>query len=142
MKKFLFPLAVVMILSSVSCSSPYKYFGKNYPATENPELFFRAEDVPRAYEEMGKLEVELPESHKLEKIQKKVIAIAAKHGADAVMIDNFDMTTGGFTTVSSSGGGRNKDGGNYNVGAKTTRVEKDVLVKATLLKFKDNIHRE
>lgn len=71
-----------------------------------------AEDVPYEFEKMGKLEVELPETTKMEKIQKKVVEIAGKHGADAIMIDNFDMETGKFTIVSNRGGRKGKDGSN------------------------------
>lgn len=134
-----FTLFVVFMMAC--CSSPYKYLGKTYPQTGIPELFFRSADVPKDYEEMGKLEVQLPSSKKLEKIQDKVIEIAGDHGADAVLIDNFDMKTGGFTTVSSNTGKREKEGQNYNVGAQTTEVKKDILVKATLVKFKENLNR-
>ena len=135
-------LAVVMIAGLSSCGNPYKYLGKSYAPTSDPELFFRESDVPADFEQMGKLEVELPESKNMDKIQKKVVDIAAKKGADAVMIDNFDMTTGGFTTVES--GARKKDkknSGDVSYGAKAgkTKVNKNVMVKATLLKFKENI---
>lgn len=133
--------SIAMTMVMASCSNPYKYFGKTYAETENPEIFFRSEDVPQEYEEMGKLEVELPASKKMEKIQNKVVQIAGKHGADAVMIDNFDMETGAFTTVSSRGGKKNEDGSKYDVGAQKTEVEKDIAVKATLLKFEKNIDR-
>ena len=61
---------------------------------------------------------------------------AAKHGADAVIIDNFDLTTGGFTSGTVGGGKAGKKGGAVGVSTSKTKVNKNVQVKATLIKYK------
>ena len=88
----------VLLTILASCSSPFSYFGKTYPATENPEMFFREADVTKEFEVMGKLQAEMPADNNSDKMQRKVMREAAKRGADAVLIDNFDLTTGGFTS--------------------------------------------
>ena len=142
MKFSLYTLVLVLATVMVSCGNPYKYLGKSYAPTTDPELFFRDADVPADFEQMGKLEVQMPDSKKMDKIQKKLVDIAASKGADAVMIDNFDMETGGFTTVQS--GAKNKKKGDdndfsYGATAGKTKVDKNIVVQATLLKFKENI---
>lgn len=142
MKYSLYALVLIMASIMVSCGNPYKYLGKSYAPTTDPEMFFRDADVPADFEQMGKLEVTMSEKKNMDKIQKKLVEIAATKGADAVMIDNFDMETGGFTTVTAGSKNKNKGGDSdftYGASAGKTKVNKDIVVQATLLKFKDNI---
>jgi len=125
-----------ILLFGASCSSPFSYFGKTYPATENPELFFREADVKKEYEVMGKLQAEMPADNNSDKLQRKVMREAARKGADAVIIDNFDLTTGGFTSGGVGGGKRGKKGGSVGVSTSSTKVKKNINVEATLIKYK------
>jgi hypothetical protein len=127
--------AMMLVLLS-SCSSPFSYFGKTYPATENPEMFFREADVKKEFEVMGKLQAEMPADNNSDKMQRKVMREAAKRGADAVLIDNFDLTTGGFTSGGVGGGKRGKKGGSVGVSTSSTKVKKNINVEATLIKYK------
>ena len=131
--------AVVLLVAS--CGNPYKYLGKAYPPTPASEMYFREADVPEPFEIMGKLEVEMPDSRSTDKIQRKVMQIAASKGADAVMIDNFDFTTGGFTS-GTVGGGKSGKKGSVGVSTSKTKVDKNIQIKATLLKFKSNIPKK
>ena len=128
----------VLVLVIASCGNPYKYLGKSYAPTPEADMFFREADVPEPFEIMGKLEVEMPDSRSTEKIQRKVMQIAASKGADAVMIDNFDFTTGGFTS-GTVGGGKSGKRGSVGVSSSKTKVDKNIQIKATLIKFKSNI---
>lgn len=83
----------------IACAKPYKYLGRAYVPTPVVKLYFREADVFEPYEVMGKLDVALPSSMNMNKIQSKVMAIARSKGADALIIDNFDQTTGGFVTT-------------------------------------------
>jgi len=125
-----------IVLTMASCSSPFSYFGKTYPATENPEMFFREADVQKEFEVMGKLQAEMPADNNSDKMQRKVMREAAKRGADAVLIDNFDLTTGGFTSGGVGGGKRGKKGGSVGVSTSSTKVKKNINVEATLIKYK------
>jgi hypothetical protein len=119
-----------------SCGDPYKYLGKTYPRTLNPEMFFREADVQKEFEVMGQLEVEMPENKNMDRIQRRLLTIASDKGADAILITNFDMTTGGFTSVGAGGGKRGKKGGNISGGVSSTDVRKDIQVQAQLLKYR------
>ncbi len=132
-------ITIVAVLALVSCGSPYKYIGKSYAPTPQAEMFFREADVPEPFELMGKLEVELPDSKSTEKIQNKVMQIAATKGADAVLIDNFDFTTGGFTSGGVGAGKSGKKGGSVGVSTSKTKIDKNINIKATLLKYKSRI---
>jgi hypothetical protein len=124
------------LLLFVACSSPFNYLGKTYPPTMNPELFFREQDIGKDYEIMGKLQVEMPGNKNMEKIQRRIMQKAAQNGADAVLIDNFDLVTGGFATGGVGAGKRGKKGGSVGVSTSKTKVEKDVLIEATLIKYR------
>ncbi len=120
-----------------ACNSPFNYLGKTYPPTYNPEMFFREQDIKKEFEVMGKLQAELPSKKSMDKIQNKIMQEAANRGADGVLIDNFDLTTGGFTTGRVGAGKAGKKGGSVGVSTSKTNVEKDVLIKATLIKYKN-----
>ena len=85
---------------------------------------------------MGKLEAEMPAENNSDKLQRKVMREAARKGADAVLIDNFDLTTGGFTSGSVGGGKRGNKGGSAGASTSSTRVKKNINVEATLIKYK------
>jgi len=133
MNRFIITLTVVIL---ASCSNPFNYLGKTYPPTYNPELFFREQDIQKEYEVMGKLQTEMPGNTNMEKVQRKIMQKAASNGADAVLIDNFDLVTGGFSSGSVGGGKRGRNGGSVGVSTSKTKVEKDVLIEATLIKYR------
>ena len=68
------------------------------------------------------------------------MAIARSKGADALIIDNFDQTTGGFVTtgVGATSAG---DNGSVSGSKRRTDIKKDIVVKASLLKYKKNIQQ-
>ncbi|HEX5002421.1 MAG TPA: hypothetical protein VFW78_07980 [Bacteroidia bacterium] len=138
MKRLFSVLFVVTALAGCG-SSPYKYFGKSYAPTVNAEMFFREADIPEPFEIMGKMDVKMSSKKSTEKIQRKVMQIAASKGADAVIIDNFDQQAGGFTSVGGGGGKSNKHGGSVSGGVSKTKINQDVVIKATLVKYKKNI---
>ncbi len=131
-----FSVALGSAIILAACGSPYRYLGKTYPSTPSAELFFREADIPYAFEIMGKLDVEMPANRSTVKIQKKVMQIAADNGANVVLIDNFDLSTGGFTSAAVGGDGVGNNGGAAGASARKTRVNKNINVKATLVKYK------
>lgn len=133
MRRILILLSIALM---ASCGSPFNYLGKTYPPTYDPELFFREQDIQKEYEVMGKLQTEMPGNTNMEKVQRKIMNKAAQNGADAVLIDNFDLVTGGFTSGSVGGGKRGKKGGSVGVSTSRTKVTKDVQIEATLIKYR------
>ena len=67
-------ILLALLLTLASCSSPFSYFGKTYPATENPEMFFRESDVGKEFEVMGKLEAEMPAEKNTESFRRRLCA--------------------------------------------------------------------
>jgi len=138
MKKLVF--TVISLTLFVSCSNHYKYFGRTYAPTEDAQLYFREADISEPFEIMGKMDVTVPEKMKTEKIQRKVQSTAAKKGADAIIIDNFDMQAGSFVTTGGNVSRQSEDGRTKGEGGKSkTKIKKDIVVKASLIKFKKNI---
>jgi hypothetical protein len=134
MRKLLFVLTLSTLL--IACAKPYKYLGRAYVPTPVVKLYFREADVVEPYEVMGKLDVALPSNMNMNKIQSKVMAIARSKGADALIIDNFDQTTGGFVTTG-VGATSSGDNGNVSGSKRRTDIKKDIVVKASLLKYKE-----
>jgi hypothetical protein len=138
MKKLL--LFTVITIALTACGgNPYKYFGKSYAPTNAVGMYFREADISEPFEIMGKMDVEVSEKKSTEKIQQKLVEIAAQKGADAIIIDNFDQQAGGFTSVGAGGGKSNRKGGSVGGGVSSTEIKKDIVVKATLVKYKKNI---
>jgi len=138
MKRLFSILFVVTALAGCG-SSPYKYFGKSYAPTTNAEMFFREADIPEPFEIMGKMDIKMSAKKSTDKIQRKVMQIAAQKGADAVIVDNFDQEAGGFSSVGAGGGKSNRHGGSVGAGASKTKINQDIVIKATLVKYKKNI---
>lgn len=135
MKRTVFQLFLVSFLAIVlfSCSSP-DYLGKSYPPTENVDIFFREADIKKDYEVMGKVMVEVPQKKSLQKAQSKIENLAKAKGADAILFDDVNTRSTGYTRA---GGGASK-GGKVSVGGSVSKT-KDTEVKqvdATLLKYK------
>ncbi|NUM51460.1 MAG: hypothetical protein HUU48_10125 [Flavobacteriales bacterium] len=138
MKKFLF--AAVSVVLFTACANHYKYFGRTYAPTSDAQLYFRETDISEPFEVMGKMDVTVPEKMKTEKIQRKVQSTAAKKGADAIIVDNFDMQAGSFITTGGNISRESEDGRTKGEGGKSkTKIKKDIVVKASLVKFKKNI---
>jgi hypothetical protein len=138
MKKNLF--IALIALSLAGCGGdPYKYFGKSYAPTNMVQMYFREADIPETYEVMGKMDIVMSAKKSTEKIQQKLMQVAATKGADAVIIDNFDQQAGGFTSVGAGGGKSNRKGGSVGGSVSSTEIQQDVVVKATLIKYKKNI---
>jgi len=139
MKKIFNHLLMLGIISITlaSCSkSSFDYLGKSYPATTNPEIFMRDQDVPRDYEVMGKVTAEVPYNKKLKYIQNKVMNLASQNGADAVLFSDVSIRSTGYSEAS---GGASTGGKRGVFGGSVSKVNDNELksVEAMLLKYKD-----
>jgi len=77
-------LILALGLFSFHSVKAQKYFGKSYSATKNVEEFYDSSDVKKGYTVMGKAEMDKG-FRSLEKCQLKIIELAQKKGADAVI---------------------------------------------------------
>ncbi len=139
MKKYLNHLLIfgIIVISLASCSkSSFDYLGKSYPATTNPEIFMRDQDVPRDYEVMGKVTAEVPYNKKLKYIQNKVMNLASQNGADAVLFSDVSIRSTGYSKAS---GGASTGGKKGVFGGSVSKVNDSEVksVEAVLLKYKD-----
>ena len=140
MKKFVNYLVIVGIVATslISCSkSSFDYLGKSYPATSNPEIFMRDQDVPFDYEVMGKVTAEVPYNKKLKYIQNKVMNLASHNGTDAVLFSDVNIRSTGYSKAScgaSSGGKKGVFGGSVSK-VNDSEVKS---VEAVLLKYNKN----
>lgn len=124
-----------LALFTVSCSkSSFDYLGKSYAPTQNPDIFFRTEDVPKDYEVMGKVTAEVPYHKKLKYLQAKVEKVAREHGADAILFSDVNIRSTGYTR---SGGGASA-GRKVRVGGSVSKTSDNEVksIEATLIKYK------
>ena len=81
---------LMMMGTFVACSPSINYLGKVYEPTTQIEVFYDKQDISTAYEVMGIMKNTGSEfeSDNLESIQKEMVKIARKKGADAVLIES------------------------------------------------------
>jgi len=130
--------SILIFLFGIFCISKsysQKYFGKSYTPTQVIDEFYDIADVTKGYTVMGKTELGKG-FRSLEKTQQKIIELARKKGADAVI---FTMEEEVFGTSTSSGGNisQKKDGKKATVASSSTTTDlKEKTVKATFIKYK------
>ena len=124
-----------MILTSSCSKSSFDYIGKTYPATSNPEIFMRDQDVERDYEVMGKVIAEVPYNKKLKYVQNKVMNVARQNGADAVLFSDVGIRSTGYSRAS---GGGSTGGRKGRIGGNVSRVKDSEVktIEAVLIKYK------
>lgn len=132
MMKSLLSFAALIFL--FCCCNPVLYYGRTYPATTNVDIFFRESDVKQPHEIMGKVIYEVTAKRRSEKVQGKLLKKGKKHGADAIIYDDIELTRTGSNTTGGAGGAILKRGFLGIFGART-RYAKGQQVKGTLLKY-------
>ena len=135
-------LTRVLILFSipalVSCNRVI-YYGRAYPPTVNPALYFRESKVTEPFEEMGKATIEVSAKRRSEKIQNKFVRKAENKGADAILFDDISLTNTGTTSGGAAAGAEIKHG-LFGIFGSKTKISRGQRIKVTLLKYKRNIN--
>jgi hypothetical protein len=132
------PVCFLLLLVLTACGNKVIYFGRQYPATTNVELYFRESDVREPNEIMGKLAYEVTAKKSSDKVQAKLTEYVKKKGADAIIFDDISLTNTGSTTGGAgAGAGRKKIF--FGLFTTKTKYSKGQQVKATILKYKKNI---
>ena len=106
-------LAASAALTLLSCGVTTNYIGKRYPATEAPEIYAAWEDVPCAYETMGRIEAEPRMFKTLEDAQTAIERRARETGADAIVFTGIRRLVQ-EPTRTSTGGDRARHQGQRN----------------------------
>ena len=136
MKKVL--VFLVLSIAFTACGNRIIYYGRQYPATQNVDIFFRESDVKEPNEIMGKVTLEMSARKSSDKIQRKLMKRAQSKGADAIIFDNISLTTTGSTTGAAAAGTA-KRGWFFGIFGSKTKYDKGQQVNGTLLKYKKNI---
>jgi hypothetical protein len=138
------PCVLILLFFLVVASSCNRviYYGRTYPETINPTLYFRESEVEEPFEEMGKATMEVSAKRRSEKIQKKFVKKAESKGADAILFDDIALTNTGSTTGGAVAGAQVAHTGLFGIFGSKTKIRRGQLVKVTLLKYKKNIHQQ
>jgi hypothetical protein len=131
-------LSIVACATLASCGNKIIYYGRQYPTTQNVDIYFRESDVKEPNEIMGKVTLEMSARKSSDKIQRKLMKRAQSKGADAIIFDNISLTTTGSTT-GAAGAGTAKRGWFFGIFGSKTKYDKGQQVNGTLLKYKKNI---
>lgn len=84
MKKY-FLLSMIALIYLFGCVTPH-YMGKNYPPTNNVDIYYSPHDVKKDYEVIGKVNTTAPN---FKKAQNAILNEAKKRGADGVIYSNM-----------------------------------------------------
>jgi hypothetical protein len=112
------------------------YLGKTYPPTQHVDVFYSPHDVTRAYEVMGEIRAEGDDIVSYASMQQKLVQEAMQKGADAILIEKLDMTETGSTTVENKIRDQHRRRTSSSTAVSTTSIEKDRLITAKLLKYR------
>jgi|TARA_B110000014_G_scaffold19432_1_gene12583 hypothetical protein len=127
-------LTMVLVLSS--CANKFKYFGNDYPETQNAKIYFREADIEKKFEVIGKLYCDFKVNTKDSKVQRIIMDKVKKHGGDGAIFGNLYVNSVG--SVSSTVGGSKGFGKRSRVGGSVTSSkdkQKDQM-EITVIKFK------
>jgi hypothetical protein len=141
MKMLRIPVLLSLMALGSSCNRVI-YYGRSYPETTNPTLYFRESEVAEPFEEMGKATMEVSARRRSEHIQNKFVRKAESKGADAILFDDITLTNTGSTTGGAVAGAQVAHTGLFGLFGSRTKIRRGQLVKVTLLKYKRNIHQE
>ncbi|NRA93243.1 MAG: hypothetical protein HRU26_11265 [Psychroserpens sp.] len=138
MKYFRITSVIMMLISLTSCSNHFKYFGNDFPETENAKIYFREIDIEHDFEVIGKLYCDFKTNTKDQKIQKKIMTQVKKHGGDGALFGNMSENTVGSITSSIGASKRLGKRNGTRIGGSISKQKdklKDQMV-ITVIKFK------
>jgi hypothetical protein len=135
--KILNCLALIFLLAMTSCNRVL-YYGRQYPATVNPALYFRESEITEPFEEMGKATIEVSAKRRSEKIQRKFVRKAENKGVDAILFDDISLTNTGTSTGGAAAGAGVKHG-LFGIFGSHSKIRRGQRISVTMLKFKKNL---
>jgi hypothetical protein len=129
----------LLLLITTACGNKVIYYGRQYPATQQVDLYFRESDVSEPNEIMGKLTYEVTAKKSSDKVQAKLTEYVKKKGADAIIFEDISLTNTGSTT-GGAGAGTGRKRIFFGLFTSKTKYSKGQHVKATIIKYKKNIN--
>lgn len=138
MKNILLLASLTLLL--VSCSSGVKYLGNSYPETQDVKIYFSKADIPKAYEVIGKVYLDVDEKTKDEKIQNMILNKARANGGNAVIMGNLNVVRSGSVTGASGGTARVGKRGTIGGGTKKSKTTNDLRMEIDVIRYKENIN--
>jgi hypothetical protein len=108
MKSSLYLSIVFLFLTVSSCANKFKYFGNDYPETEDVKIYFREADIDKEFEVIGKLYCDFKINTKDRKIQNTIMKKVMQHGGDAAIFGQMSENRVG--SVSSTVGASKRFG--------------------------------
>jgi len=128
----------LVLLLATACSNKIIYYGRTYPPTQTVDIFFRDSDITEPHEIMGKVTYEVTAKRSSDKVQEKIVERVKEKGADAILFDEITLTnTGSSTGGAAVGTGRKRVF--FGIFGSKTKYSKGQMVKATLVKYKQNL---
>jgi hypothetical protein len=89
---------MISLLSLMSCSNHFKYFGNTYPETSTAKIFFREADIDKDFEVIGVIYSDFKVNMKDSKVQKKIMNKVMQHGGDAAIFGQLTVNSVGSVT--------------------------------------------
>lgn len=139
MKNIKFTSLVIVIITLTSCGNQFKYFGNDFPETDNAKIYFREVDIENNFEVIGKLYCDFKLNTKDQKIQRKIMTQVKKHGGDGALFGNMSENTVGSVTSSVGASKRFGKRNGASIGGSISKQKdkrKDQMV-ITVIKFKE-----
>ena len=89
---------LLTIITLSSCANKFKYFGNDYPETQNAKIYFREADIDKDFEVIGKLYCDFKVNTKDYKIQRIIMDKVKAHGGDGAIFGNLSVNSVGSVT--------------------------------------------
>lgn len=129
-------LAASAALALLSCGVTTNYIGRRYPATEAPEIYAAWEDVPCAYETMGRIEAEPRMFKTLEDAQTAIERRARETGADAIVFTGIRRLVQEPTRTSTEETVRDTKGNETRTRTESVESRTTERLEATFIKYR------
>ncbi len=98
MKKINKITLLIAFITLSSCANKFKYFGNDYPETQNAKIYFREADIDQDFEVIGKLYCDFKVNTKDSKIQRIIMNKVKQHGGDGAIFGNLSINSVGSVT--------------------------------------------
>ena len=139
--KFSHYLCIFFLLVTLSsCANKFKYFGNDYPQTNDAKIFFREADIDKEFEVIGKLYCDFKINTKDRKIQNTIMKKVMAHGGDGAIFGQMSENTIGSvsSTVGASKRFGKRNGTHVGGSVSNSSDKRKDQMEITVIKYKSN----